>query len=216
MRVFFVFVGEGSSDAGLVQHLQSLCVEAGIEEATGIAPDLGLLPTPPGKDAESQVQAALALEPGANLVFVHRDSDNRDAKPRREEIQSALANLNVPFVSVVPIQEMEAWLLLDEEQIRFVSGKPNGRRDLMLPAHARVEEFASPKEKLKEALAIASELRGRRLEKFKKRFPRQRAVLLERLDLNGPVATLTAMRTLKNDIHAVVQELEEAHATTDS
>jgi hypothetical protein len=200
MKIHFLFIGEGSSDRGLVPHLESLCVRAGAEEATGVAPDLGRLPKPPGKDVASQVGRALRLEPTANLVFVHRDSDSRDPSARRQQIMTALSNLGRSHVPVVPVQELEAWLLLDEGALRTVAGNPGGRQPLGLPRASHIEDVAAPKERLMAALETASGLSGRRLDKFKQRFSRHRAILLERLDIEGLLSEVPAWKTLVQDI----------------
>ena len=85
MRIQFVLVCEGSSDRGLVQHLETLCVRAGASEAIGDAPDLGRLPVPPGKTVAEQAGAILKLGAEINLLFVHRDADNRDPRTVRRQ-----------------------------------------------------------------------------------------------------------------------------------
>ena len=44
IKIRFAFIGEGSSDVGLVSPLEKLCVLCGADEVTGVAPDLGRLP----------------------------------------------------------------------------------------------------------------------------------------------------------------------------
>ena len=69
---------------------------------------------------------------------------------------------------MVPIQETEAWLLLDKGSFRRVAGKPKVRTPLDLPTPTNVENIANPKELLKESILIASETTGRRYEGMKK------------------------------------------------
>jgi hypothetical protein len=132
MRIHFVLVGEGPSDEGLIPHLENLCIELGATEVTGIAPDFQRLESPIRKTVMDKLQAALQLEPTANLFFVHRDADSRNPQPRYAEIKTAASNceLEAPWVAVVPVQETEAWLLLDEGAIRSVAGHPRGRISL--------------------------------------------------------------------------------------
>lgn len=59
---------------------------------------------------------------------------------------------------VIPIRMTEAWLLLDEAEIRRVAGAPNGKIPLNLPNPAKVESVSDPKALLKETLARASGL----------------------------------------------------------
>jgi hypothetical protein len=60
----------------------------------------------------------------------------------------------------------EAWFLFDENAIRRAAGNPNGRTRLDLPALKNTEKAADPKSMLNQALKDASELTGRRLQKF--------------------------------------------------
>ncbi len=83
---------------------------------------------------------------------------------------------DVPHVPVIPIRMTEAWLLLDEAQIRRVAGAPNDKTALDLPRAGKVESLPDPKALLKTTLARASGLKGRRLEQFNNRFPQHRAI----------------------------------------
>lgn len=206
-KVHFLFVGEGPTDNGLVPHLEALCVKAGAIEASSVIPDFRRLPANVGHAVCDKVEAALTLEPGANLIFVHRDADSRDAEPRREEITMQLARVaNAPtHVPVVPVQEIEAWLLLDEVAIRRVSENPRGTMGLGIPAAHEVENIASPKERLQLVLRTANGTTGRRLHKFTKEFPRHRRRLLENLDIDGRLSEVPAWERLVNDIRRAVQ-----------
>jgi hypothetical protein len=94
---------------------------------------------------------------------------------------------DVAHVPVIPIRMTEAWLLLDEAEIRRVAGAPNGKAALDLPRPRRVESIPDPKEVLRQTLARASGLSGRRLELFNKRFSLHRRQLLEGIDPHGPI-----------------------------
>lgn len=204
MKVRFLLVGEGATDLRLVPILRTVCVECGAAEASGIAPDLSRLPTRVGKTVRAQVEAALGLEPDANVVFVHRDADDRSSDRRRAEIGLGVSGVPVPVVPIVPIQETEAWLLLDESAIRYVAGNPKGRSPLDLPRPSQVESTASPKEVLQAALVAASELTGRRLDRFKGNFGQHRALLFDRLDVNGRIQELSAWQSLLADVRGLL------------
>lgn len=220
MRIDFVFIGEGPSDEGLVSHLEMLCIEAGAVEVTGIAPDFARIPGLVGRSVTEKIRATMQLEPNANLYFVHRDSDSPDATPRYREIDEAVINcgLTKEHVAVIPVQETEAWLLLDEAAIRVVAGKPSGRTKLNLPMLSSVENLANPKERLQDALIRASGTSGRRLDKFRAQFPTHRRLLLQRLSPNGPVTELSAWRRMRADIDnalTAIQTSESGGAETD-
>src|SRR5437879_761987 len=89
--VHFVFIGEGSSDDGLIPHLRNLCIELGADEVTGVPLDFQRLDDHIGSTVESKLRAALQLEPNANLYYLHRDADSRDPQPRYNEISAAVA-----------------------------------------------------------------------------------------------------------------------------
>lgn len=203
----FLLVSEGSSDEGLVPHLQALCLSAGASEVSGVAPDYGLLPDFVSRDVRSRLAAGLRLEPNVDLVFVHRDADARDAEPRYVEIRAAAEAVGVPiWVAVVPIQQTEAWLLLDADAIRRVAENPRGTTDIGLPANPRAaERIAQPKERLREALLRASESSGRRRRNFKRDFPAHRARLLAELPIQGSIEEMTAWARLRDDIGGAIE-----------
>jgi len=153
-----------------------------------------------GLRVEDRLRAILAEDPNFDIVFVHRDSENKDPSPRYSEVSSAVsATFTGPAVAVVPVRMTEAWLLLDEQAIRQVAGSPSGRQDLSLPQRSAVERVADPKRVLKDVLVTACGLHGRRLKMFRAQFPVHRALLLERLDPNGEVRELTAWSRLVAD-----------------
>lgn len=212
MRVRFALIAEGTSERGLVPHLEALCVRSGAVEAIGSFPDLARLPRPPGRDVAAKVKKVLELDPHLDIVFVHRDADAPDPEPRIAEIASACASVAAcpRHVAVVPVQALEAWLLVDHEQIRAAVGRRSGRTPLDIPPVARVETTARPKERLKAALAAASEHRGRRLERVNQDFPGYRAILLQRLDIDGPVAALSSWQALVSATAEVIAALAVA------
>ena len=209
MRIHFVLIGEGSSDSGLIPHLEELCIDAGADEVSGTFPDFQRLRMPVGGRVESRVRATLFLEPSANLIFVHRDADSRDPEPRYLEISAAIdgAGCTRPFVAIVPVQETEAWLLLDEDAIRLTAERPTGRRPLNLPRASRVETIAQPKERLQRALVSACQLTGRRLARFKKEFSAHRRPLIQRLPIGGPLHSVQSWVRVREDLEHVLTEL---------
>lgn len=209
MRVHFVLVGEGTSDDGLIPHLENLCVYLGADEVTGAAVDFRRLEQPVGRSVLAKLRVAVQLEPGANLYFLHRDADSSDPAPRYGEIADAVgaAGLVEGWVALVPVQETEAWILLDEAAIRAVARKPRGRVPLDLPRPGQVEAIPNPKERLQEALVKASELRGRRLVQFRQDFADHRRILLQRLPVRGPLLEVPSWVRLETDLAAAIRRL---------
>lgn len=217
MRVHFVLISEGPSDAGLLSHIEDLCIEAGADEVTGIVPDFRRLPGPVGRTIEDKLRATMRLEPGANLFLMHRDADSPDPEPRYREIARAVdrCNLVAQWVAVVPVQETEAWLLLDEGEIRRVVGKPHGRNALVLPTAQTVENIARPKERLQQILVEAAQVKGRRLEQLRRDFPIHCRRLLLSLTLDGPVSRVPSWRRMRGDLRRAIDLLRDAELPDD-
>lgn len=201
MTLRVLFLSEGSSDEGLVPHIEKIAAEADIP-VTVSAPELEWLRTPVGHSVAEKLRATRRLSDAYHLAVLHRDADRQGPRQRREEIADAVAREwpGLPHVPVVPVRMLEAWLLLDEQAIRQVAGNPRGRMDLCLPSSSAVENVADPKDRLKETLARASGLNGRRLRELHTRFPRNRHRLLELLDQDGPVAKVPSWQTFVADL----------------
>ena len=104
----------------------------------------------------------------ADIVFVHRDAELRDAVSQREqEIAAAVATLPTPkpVIAIVPVRMTEAWLLTDEQAIRKAAGNPHGTALLALPALHQIEAIDA-KARLFEALRSAKNLGKRRTGKL--------------------------------------------------
>jgi len=141
LHIRFLFVGEGPFDVNLVTHLRRCCILAGADEAEDVTIPISRLGDRIGRTVPEKLTFALALEPNVNLVFVHRDADSEDPKPRYDEIREAIqvVTKELTHVAVVPVQETEAWLLLDEAEIRRVAENPSGTISLDIPSARRVE-----------------------------------------------------------------------------
>jgi hypothetical protein len=209
MNVHFVLICEGPSDEALVPHLRSLLVDCGAREAIGTAPDFGRLGQGVPRDIGNRIRMALQFEKHMDLLFVHRDSDSPNPTLRYNEISTGVtqAGYTNAWIGVVPVQEMEAWLLLDEAAIRRVSGRPKGRVVLNLPSSNHVEEITNPKGRLLEEILRASETSGRRRERLKKKFSALRAQLLAELRTGGPLQNVPSWVRLKTDIKKYVDVL---------
>lgn len=201
-----VLIAEGSSDEPLAALLAKLAVRAGAREAAVRWADFGLLGLRPGRSVGEQVHCAREHFPDVNLLFVHRDADGPTADARRAEIAAALSDRpDPPHVAVVPVQETEAWLLASGDAvIRSAAGQPRGRGPLELPAVRDIERRARPKELLQQVVARAQDGLSRR---HRPSFSTVRRLLLERLDLDGPVRQIPAFGLLCADLEAVVARL---------
>jgi hypothetical protein len=165
--------------------------------------DLRLLPNPP-KGLAAKIKQSLDLYP-CDLLFVHRDAENRPYDQRKAEINEAIA-LTRPahniFVCVAPVRMLEAWLLIDEAALRRAAGNPNGRSLLELPDPARLERCSDPKSLLHQLLRGASELKGRRLQNL--RVGHCVRQVSDYIDDFSPLRNLPAFQYLESDIEEIV------------
>ena len=93
----------------------------------------------------------LLIDQGCDHVFVFHDLDSID---RKAEVKlRALLNLKLPVIEypqsliVIPIEELEAWLLSDSDAIRQVFDLPKTPNQIH-----DCEEIASPKEYLEDVV----------------------------------------------------------------
>lgn len=210
MTTRILFIGEGSSDNGLVRHVESIAARKGLDASITV-PDFGLLRPPPGHSVRDKLRAARKLHGTYDLVVVQRDADRGPAQDRRDEITEAVHAEwpGLRHVAVVPVRMLEAWLLLDEACLRQVAENPRGRVRLDLPKGTAVETVADPKQLLKDSLARASEYKGRRLVQFQKRFSQHRLRMLELLDPEGPVAGLPSWQHFLKDLNEAFESLSQ-------
>lgn len=201
MRV--AFLGEGSSDNGIAPHIERLAAERNIRSSVTV-PDFARLDGKVGHSVPEKLCALRGFGDEYDLVVVHRDADNAGHEARALEISQAIGTqwAEIAHVPTIPVRMLEAWLLLDEQAIRQVAENPNGRTPLQLPKLAAIERNADPKALLKETLAKASGLSGRRFEQFQRRFPQHRLRLLELLDPRGPVLQLPSWNRFIGDLDA--------------
>ena len=154
-------LAEGNSDRVLIPILSWLlseCLPKDIpyDEPIFIEP---VLLSGTSKELSERIPRALEAQP-CDLLFVHRDADankqehGKGIETRIKEITDAEATLISPhpIVCVIPVQETEAWLLIDEDAIWSVSGTSKRRVSLGLPKGKAIERRADPKSVLKQAL----------------------------------------------------------------
>ncbi len=200
MRARALLLADGSSDEPLGVHVAALAQSHGVMLDV-VAPEFGRMPNPPGRTVRQRLERMLKIDPDFDVLLVHRDCESDTRDKRKTEIVAGVEDCDVdwPVVPIVPIRMTEAWLLLDEDAIRMIAGRPSGIEPLDLPKVSQVEAVSDPKALLLAALEVACGLSGRRLKKFRRDFPAHRRQLLERLDRSGPVRELNAWRALEAD-----------------
>lgn len=192
-----------------MHHIQRLLIQHGATEADGISSHFGTSLT-------EKVKQGLDLSAEPDLLFIQRDADHHLNTPaagaarRYEEITIAVQSLNHdgPYVRIIPVRMTEAWLLLNECEIRRVAGKPSGRDDLDLPAVQNIENIADPKRLLEDILLRAGSPKGiRRKKNFKNNFGEHRRQLIENLPVGGPLDSLDSWVRFRDDTIAALQAL---------
>jgi len=169
-QLLVTLVGEGTSDEALLPIIEWTLKNP----ALGLLPDVELLlrfvgpdDTPGMYDVIERALATVAELP-CDLLFIHHDADGPTHVRWSEIMRAAVLDARrrgndvPPTVPVVPVREMEAWLLLDEAAIREAAGAPDGTMPLSLPRAAEIEAAPDPKAILRRALRTASGLSQRR------------------------------------------------------
>jgi hypothetical protein len=204
-RLCFTLVSEGTSDENLIPILEWAVREQGVDVVQGQFARWDLLPNKPTTVAE-KIIAGLALYE-CDLLFVHRDADQHDPRPRRNEIGCAVTeakafqHFNTPSLPVIPIRETEAWLLIEEKAIRMAANHPNGKNDLKLPSLKRIEKNSDPKKELERVLRTATEWSPQRLKRFDVNAAKARVV--DHISNFALLRKLSAFQILEADLVAL-------------
>lgn len=203
----FMLVCEGSSDAGLREHILTL-----LDGRTPTVPE-GVVQFE-GRRLADKIRGGFNRYGECDLLFVHRDANSAGAAARRREIVAAVRDVGYagPWVGIVPVRMTEAWLLLDEAAIRQTANNPRGRMPLNLPALSAVERIADPKSTLESALLRARGNRGRRRDRDRLEFSELRRQLLVSLPPGGPLEQVPSWTRFRDDTIAAVQLLEQPDA----
>jgi hypothetical protein len=167
-EIRYTLLADGTSDRALMPHLTWLLQQRLPQYA--IQAELAELGRLPRRivGLKERIQATLELYP-CDLLFVHRDAEREPRDARVEEIRRAVSEVTTetpPTVCVIPVRMQEAWLLFDEQAIRYAAGNPRGKQPLSLPSLSSVENLSDPKQYLHELLKNANGLGSHRLRRF--------------------------------------------------
>jgi hypothetical protein len=134
--------------------------------------DINIIPIKPQKNG-SQAQKVLAAATearGCHLLIVHADADGPTAiqartnqfDPGLKLVKQAKGNICQDLLPIIPIQEIEAWLLADKEALLRELGMAKNLGELGIPPVRQIESIAQPKERLENIIRIANRSRPRR------------------------------------------------------
>jgi hypothetical protein len=207
----FTLIGEGPTDDALMPIIVWLLEEPSL----GLLPDVEITPRfvdrgqfPGGYGLDDRIVEALRDIP-SDLIFVHHDADGPTHVAQVQEIKSAVLSAEhrtagmPPAVPVVPVREMEAWLLIDESAVRQVARNPGGRAPLRLPHVRAIEACQDPKGTLRDTLRIASGLPRRRWHQIDRVRPRAVADAIGSFII---LRQLPAFQAFEKDVRDVIQD----------
>lgn len=200
----YTLLGDGSSDEALVPVINWLIEEhcPGAKILPAFARELRTV----GNGLSDRVSEALRNFP-CDLLFIHRDAEAIPRTDRLLEIEVVMRNVVKPYVPVVPVRMTEAWLLGDENAIRFAAGNASGRQLLDLPSRRQWESLSDPKAVLLMALTVASGKTGRRLSKFSPE--RARTLVTQRTESFASLRGLEAFDAFEQALIDQLRKLEQ-------
>lgn len=133
-QVIIAFCGEGPTDHDVLPHLLQRLVEAVLAEGGAETDVLRPFDYPVAvlnvSGVQEQYRVLAEQVAQADLICVHHDADNLSLEQRRaQNFRPGVAAVAWPasgshpiFVGVIPVREMEAWLLADENALTDVIG----------------------------------------------------------------------------------------------
>jgi len=208
MEIRYTLLSDGSSDRALIpilnwllqNHLNDWAIQS--EWA-----DLRRFDKSLRDKLEKRIQLSLELYP-CDLLFIHRDAEEKTRETRINEIRTAITRLpssiSIPTVCIVPVRMTEAWLLFDISALHKAASNPNGSFALQLPDIRRLEHEPNPKKVLHEILCQASGLSARRLKKFS---PHDRTHRVSELINDfSPLRILPAFNALESELIDVIRK----------
>lgn len=166
----YTLLTDGSSDAAFLSIIDWLINDLYGEDLNPIGQwaDLRKLRKPP-KQLDERIRTAYKMYP-CDVFFIHRDSENEPLSSRELEIDRACTFLieeSIPYIRVIPVRMIEAWLLIDEQAILKAAGNPNFKVPPAhsLPARKQLEKLSNPKARLHQIFRLAHEGKRRRRRK---------------------------------------------------
>ncbi|MCI3918644.1 DUF4276 family protein [Paenibacillus sp. TRM 82003] len=141
------------------------------------SPDVSVLePLPIDKNISGETGADKILEAakvasGVDLLIIHSDSDTRTLERARVErfepgkklVEENPADICKCLLPIIPVKNIEAWLLADIDAFQRVVGTRLTEQQLNIPVHQhQVESVPDPKQVYRDAVRIALTERRKR------------------------------------------------------
>ena len=202
-QVIIAFCGEGATDHEALPSLLRRMVESILIEQGNAGldvPDLLHYQRPGGADVREQYQYLARQASGAHLICVHHDAGNGRWQQRREQnFDPGVASVDFGdndthpiFIPVIPVREMEAWLLVDRQAIESVVGD--------IPSTEELQDSTTWIEGIRDPKALL----GAIIDAQPRRRPDDGALrrgLAEELSLHR-LFTLPAVKQLRDDLES--------------
>lgn len=186
VQIFSGIIAEGSTDIRFLKPIiEKTLIALAIDCRSQIDTEVfELAIEKSGKNFVEQVLEAATLGESyaINLLFVHTDADDINSTATyRQKIEPAIAALlekdeRLPLVAVIPVQEIESWMLADKKLLKEEIGTI--KTDAELGIDRSPESIAKPKEIIEEAIRIA-----------RADFPKKRRTALTLAALYQPIGT---------------------------
>jgi Domain of unknown function (DUF4276) len=166
-QIFAGLLVEGSTDTVFLQNIVQKTIESVAFECKGQI-DIEVLPieiNKTGLNFPEQVITAAKKgmdDYGIQIICVHADADHTNSSntygykinPAKAELSAQNPNEYCTIlVALVPVREMEAWILADKELLKSEIGTT--KSDTELGIHRAPESIANPKEVIESAIRIA-------------------------------------------------------------
>jgi hypothetical protein len=210
-QLLVTLIGEGPSDDALIPIIEWVLERP----ALGLLPDVDVISRFVGPDKSDSPSGLVgritdcANEAPGHLFFIHHDADGPTHHEWAESIRQAVVDVRQqgtalpPAPPVVPVREMEAWLLIDETAIRRAARNPGGRAPLGLPHVRAIESCQDPKAILREALRAASGLPRRRWSEVDAIAPR---IVADFITDFTPLQQLVAFQAFSKEVEDVIRD----------
>jgi len=171
MHLNYILLSDGSSDGALIPIIEDALLKTSkYSSFYGRRADLSRYPTSIDK-LEDKIDLTLEFY-NPDVIFIHRDAERELLDKRIIEIENGIKKSTlqktyfIPELKIIPIRMTEAWLLIDENAIKFACGNPHSKVKLSLPRCKDLEHIPNPKKTLEDLIIKGSELSKRRLKKL--------------------------------------------------
>lgn len=168
MQLFIGFIAEGSTDYKFLEPiLTRVFIEIAFECQGQIDISVSRIDAPKGDSFIDSVINASTVgwnQYGISILVVHADADSTSAEntynykifPAKARLESKSEDSHCKnLIPLVPIQEIESWMLSDKEFLKSAINTKKSDTQLSISGHP--ESFTDPKARIENAILIGRE-----------------------------------------------------------